>query len=110
MTGPGKRGTSSPKRSPGERAHRMALIAPRVIARVSSSSASGFAVMSWEWIMRADGQVFYRLTKVGGRGERNPWSLVTQVAPAEMRAFIGERSKAAAMLDDLARQHGHRIG
>lgn len=88
----------------------MALIAPRVIARVSSSSASGFAVMSWEWIMRADGQVFYRLTKVDGRGERNPWSLVTQLAAAELQAFSEERSKATAMLDDLARQHGHRIG
>jgi hypothetical protein len=88
----------------------MALIAPRVIARVSSSSASEFVVMSWEWIMRADGQVFYRLTKVDGRRERNPWNLVTQVAAAELQALSGERAKATAVLDDLARQHGHKIG
>jgi hypothetical protein len=65
----------------------MALISPRVIARVNSSSASELAVMSFEWIMRADGQVLYRLTKVDGRGERNPWSVVTQLAPAELEAF-----------------------
>ncbi len=88
----------------------MALIPPRVIARVSSSSASALAVMSWEWIIRADGQVFYRLTKVDGRWERNPWNLVTELAEAELRAFRGDRSKARAALDDLARQHGHKLG
>ncbi len=87
----------------------MALISPRVIARVSSSSASDLAVMSWEWIMRADGQVLYRLTKVGGRWERNPWSLVTQLPVAEMQALREDRSKAMAVLDDLARQHGHKL-
>ena len=47
----------------------MALLSPKVIAQVSSSSASELAMMSWEWIMRADGQVFYRLTTVDGRRE-----------------------------------------
>jgi hypothetical protein len=86
----------------------MALISPRAIARVNSSSASELAVMSFEWIMRADGQVLYRLTKVDGRGERNPWSLVTQLPPAEMDALRGDKGKAAGVLDDLARQHGHK--
>lgn len=89
----------------------MALIPPRAIARVSSSSsASELAVMSWEWIMRADGQVFYRLARVDGRSERNPWRLVTQLAAAELQALRGDRSKATAVLNDLARQHGHKIG
>ena len=86
----------------------MALISPRVIARVNSSSSSELAVMSFEWIMRADGQVLYRLTKVDGRGERNPWSLVTQLPPAGLKALRGDTAKARAMLDDLARQHGHQ--
>jgi hypothetical protein len=86
----------------------MALISPRVIARVNSSSASELAVMSFEWIMRADGQVLYRLTKVDGRGERNPWSVVTQLAPAELDALRRDRGKATGVLDDLARQHGHK--
>ena len=88
----------------------MALISPKVIARVKSSSASELAMMSFEWIMRADGQVLYRLTRVDGRAERNPWSLVAQLAPAEMDALRGDSSKAASVLDDLARQHGHKPG
>jgi hypothetical protein len=88
----------------------MALMAPRVIAKVSSNSASALAVMSWEWIMRADGQVSYRLTKVDGRWERNPWRLVTQLAAADLQALLGDRSKARSVLDDLVRQHGHKIG
>ena len=88
----------------------MALISPRAIARVSSSSASELAMMSWEWIMRSDGQVFYRLAKVDGRSERNQWRLVTRLAAADLQALRGDRSKATAVLNDLARQHGHKIG
>jgi hypothetical protein len=88
----------------------MALMGPKVIARVSSSSASELAVMTWEWIIRTDGQVCYRLTKVDGRSERNPWSVATQLTAGQLQSIRGDRSRAAAVLDDLARQHGHRIG
>lgn len=88
----------------------MALMSPRVIAQVTSSSASELAVMSWEWIMRADGQVFYRLTKVDGRRERNPWTLATRLPVAELNALRGDKSRATEVLDVIARQHGHRIG
>ena len=88
----------------------MALIAPKVIARVSSNSASALAVMSFEWVMRVNGQVCYRLTKVDGRSERNPWTMVTQLPRAELRALQGDKSKAQAILEDLARQHGHKLG
>ena len=88
----------------------MALMSPRVIAQVSSSSASELAVMSWEWIMRADGQVFYRLTKVNGRRERNPWTLATRLPVAELNALRGDKSRATEVLDVIARQHGHRVG
>ncbi len=88
----------------------MALIAPKVIARVSSNSASALAVMSFEWVMRVDGQVCYRLTKVDGRSERNPWTMVTQLPRAELHALQGDKSKAQAILEDLARQHGHKLG
>ena len=87
----------------------MALLSPKVIAQVSSSSASELAVMSWEWIMRADGQVFYRLSKVDGRRERNPWTLATRLAPAELQALRGDKIRATEVLDVIARQHGHRI-
>ena len=86
----------------------MALLSPKVIAQVSGRSASELAVMSWEWIMRADGQVFYRLTKVNGRRERNPWTLATQLPAAELEAVRGDKTKATEVLDVIVRQHGHR--
>ncbi len=87
----------------------MALMSPKVIAQVSSDSASQIATMSWEWIMRADGQVFYRLTKVDGRRERNPWTLATRLPDGELQTLRGDKSRATEVLDVIARQHGHRI-
>ena len=89
----------------------MALIGgPKVIARVSSSSASALAVMSFEWVMRVDGQVCYRLTKVDGRSERNPWTVVTQLPQAELHGLQRDKTRARALLDELARRQGHKIG
>lgn len=89
----------------------MALLGgPKVIARVSSRSASSLAVMSFEWIIRVDGQVCYRLTKVDGRSERNPWTVVTQLPPGELNGLHRDKGRAQAMLDELARRQGHKIG
>ena len=86
----------------------MALLSPKVIAQVSGRSSGEPGVMSWEWIMRADGQVLYRLAKVNGRRERNPWTPVTRLPAAELEAIGGEKAKATARLDILVRQHGYR--
>ena len=86
----------------------MALLSPKVIAQVSVRSASDLGEMSWEWIMRADGQVFYRPTEVNGRRERNPWTLATRLRAAELEAIGGNKIKATEVLDDIVRQHGHR--
>ena len=86
----------------------MALLSPKVIAQVSGRSAGKLGEMSWEWIMRADGQVFYRLTEVNGRRERNPWTLATRLPAAELQAIRGGKTKAAEVLDVIVRQHGHR--
>jgi hypothetical protein len=86
----------------------MALLSPKVIAQVSVQAATELGVMSWEWIMRADGQVCYRLTKVNGRRERNPWTLATRLPAAELEAIRGDKDRAAEALDVIVRQHGHR--
>ncbi len=86
----------------------MALLSPKVIAQVSIRSASQLGVMSWEWIMRADGQVFYRLAKVDGRRERNPWTLATRLPAADLEAISGDKARATEVLDTIVRQHGHR--
>ena len=88
----------------------MALISPKVLAQVSCRSNTALAAMSWEWVLRADGQVLYRLTMVDGRRERNPWTLVAQLNPAQLQSFREDRDQAAAMLGNLARQHGHQAG
>jgi len=86
----------------------MALLSPKVIAQVSARSTGEVGVMSWDWIMRADGQVFYRLAEVDGRRERNAWTPVTRLQAAELDAIRGDQTKATAALDAIARQHGHR--
>jgi hypothetical protein len=88
----------------------MALIFPKVIAQVSCRSASALAVMSWEWVMRADGQVLYRLTMVDGRRERNPWTFVSRLPAPQLQSFRADKAKATAMLNSLARQYGHKAG
>ena len=85
----------------------MALLSPKVIAQVSARSAGKLGEMSWEWIMRADGQVSYRLTAVNGRKERNPWTLATRLPPAGLEAIRGDTTKATQALDVIVRQHGH---
>ena len=86
----------------------MALLSPKVIAQVNVRSTGEVGVMSWEWIMRADGQVFYRLSEVNGRRERNPWTVVSRLSAAELQAIRGDKSKATEVLDVIARQYGHR--
>jgi hypothetical protein len=86
----------------------MALLSPKVIAQVSAHSDGKLGAMSWEWIMRADGQVLYRLTEVNGRRERNPWTLATRLPPAGLQAIRGNATKATEALDVIVRQHGHR--
>jgi hypothetical protein len=86
----------------------MALLSPKVIAQVNVRSTGEVGVMSWEWIMRADGQVLYRLAKVDGRRERNAWTLATQLSAAELDALRGNQAKATAALDAIVRRRGYR--
>jgi hypothetical protein len=81
--------------------------AAEVLARLGSSRRSAFVALSWEWVLRANGQVAYRLATVDGRAERNPWTPVTQLAATDLPPLRQDRAQAAALLADLARQHGH---
>jgi hypothetical protein len=86
----------------------MALLSPKVIAQVNARSTGEVGVMSWEWILRGDGQVLYRLAKVDGRRERNEWTPVTRLPAAELDALRGDQAKATAALDAIVRKHGYR--
>jgi hypothetical protein len=101
-------GQSTADAMPGPRvAARWQVRRAEVLAQLGSSRRGAFAALSWEWVLRANGQVAYRLAKVDGRAERNPWMPVTQLAPTELHWLRQDRSGAAALLADLARQHGH---
>ncbi len=86
----------------------MALLSPKVIAQVSRRSVGKLGTTSWEWVMRADGQVLYRLSEVNGRRERNPWTPATRLPAAELDAIRDDKTRAAAVLEVIVRQHGHR--
>jgi hypothetical protein len=81
--------------------------AAEVVAQLGNSRRSAFVALSWEWVLRANGQVAYRLATVDGRAERNPWTPVTQLAATDLPWLRQDRARAAALLADLARQHGH---
>ena len=86
----------------------MALIPRKVIARLVSVSGGDPAELSWEWILRANGQVSCRLTGIDGRWERKPWTPVTRLAAVEMPTLRGTPARAVALLGELARERGHQ--
>jgi hypothetical protein len=81
----------------------------RVIARIFSSHNSEYASLTWEWVIRADGQVQYRLSRVRGKPERNPWMSATQLTSTDLRAFHLDAQRAEAWLARLALQRGHHV-
>ena len=85
----------------------MALIPAKIIARVRGTSDA--AELSWEWVMRADGQVSRRMTAVHGRPLRDSWQVVTQVPARERQMIRINHAHARAMLAGIARQRGHDI-
>jgi hypothetical protein len=86
----------------------MAWLSAKVIAQVSGRSAGELGEMSWEWIMRPDGEVLYRLAEVNGRRERNPWTFATRLPAAELEAIRRDKAKATEALGVIVRRHGHR--
>ena len=80
-----------------------------VIAKLGSSRGGEFAALSWEWVMRADGQVSYRLAAVDGHREHNPWMDVTRLPAPESRLLRHDRALAVSRLAELARQRGHEV-
>jgi hypothetical protein len=85
----------------------VARLAAREISRIETSYTSDLGTLSWAWIVRADGEVQYRLTHVNGRRERNPWRSVGRLTTAECRAIGSDQARATGLLVRLARQHGH---
>jgi hypothetical protein len=81
----------------------------RVIARIFSTRDSEYASLTWEWIIRSDGQVCYRLREVQGKRERNPWQPLSRLDGANLHAFAADTAGAKTWLAGLARERGHHV-
>jgi hypothetical protein len=85
----------------------MPRFSAREIGRIETSYTSELGVLSWEWVIRVDGTVQYRLNRVAGKAERNPWQLVYRLTPAQRRMLDAEPRRADDLLARIARERGH---
>jgi hypothetical protein len=88
----------------------MARVTARGIGRIESTYTSGLGMLTWAWVMTADGRVLYRLTRIDGRSERNEWRLIYQLKATERREIGTDTTKAVDLLARLARERGHDLG
>jgi hypothetical protein len=82
-------------------------LAAREISQIETTYISDLGTLSWAWVVRADGEVQYRLSHVDGRRERNPWRSVCRLTTVERRAISSDQARATDLLMRLAREHGH---
>jgi hypothetical protein len=82
-------------------------LAAREISRIETAYRSDLGTLSWAWVVRADGEVQYRLSHVDGRRERNPWQSVCHLTTVERRAVGSDQARATELLRRLARERGH---
>ena len=85
----------------------MPRLAAREISQIETTYSSDLGTFSWSWIVRADGEVQYRLSHVDGRRERNPWRSVCRLTAVERRAIDSDLTRATDLLTRLARARGH---
>jgi hypothetical protein len=79
----------------------------REISRIETIYTSDLGTLGWAWVVRADGEVQYRLSHVDGRRERNPWRSICRLTAVERRAIDSDRARATDLLIRLARERGH---
>ena len=92
---------------PSGRGSAVPRLTAREISRIETTYASELGTFTWAWVVRADGEVQYRLTHVDGRRERNAWRSVCRLTTAECRVIDSDRDRAADLLAHLARERGH---
>jgi hypothetical protein len=81
----------------------MPRFSAREIGRIETSYTSELGELTWEWVIRVDGTVRYRLNRVGGKAERNPWQLAYRLTPAQRRLLDAEPGRTGDLLARIAR-------
>ncbi|HEY8045838.1 MAG TPA: hypothetical protein VIF35_16325 [Streptosporangiaceae bacterium] len=85
----------------------MPRLTAREISRIETTYTSDLGTLAWAWVVRADGEVQYRLSHVDGRRERNPWRSICRLTAVERRAIDSDQARATDLLIRLARERGH---
>ena len=81
----------------------------REVVSLPARSQEASADLEWQWTLRADGSVWWRLTRVRGREEHNEWQCAGELDGAAWKALAGGRLTPADYLETYARNHGHRL-
>ena len=71
------------------------------IGRLESTYTSDLGQLTWAWVLKADGRVMYRLSRINGRPERNYWRLLYQLSATERWEVGTDATKAADLLARL---------
>jgi hypothetical protein len=87
----------------------MARFTTREIGRIETTYTSELATLSWTWIMKPNGKVLYRLSRINGRPERNYWRQVYELTTTERWEIGTGATKANDLLARLARERGHHL-
>ena len=81
----------------------------REVVSLPARSQEASTDLEWQWTLRADGSVWWRLTRVRGREEHNEWQCAGELDGAAWKALAGGRLTPADYLETCARNHGHRL-
>ena len=87
----------------------MARLSARDIGRLESTYTSDLAQLTWAWVLKADGRVMYRLSRINGRPDRNYWRMIYQLSATERWEVGQDSGKATDLLARLARERGHHL-
>ena len=80
----------------------------REVVSLPARNRDASADLEWQWTLRADGSVWWRLTQVRGRDEHNDWQCAGQLDGAAWKALAGGQLTPDDCLERYARNHGHR--
>ena len=87
----------------------MARNTAREIGQIESTYTSDLGQLTWAWVLKADGRVLYRLSRIDGRPERNYWRLVYQLNATERWEIEQDTGRATGLLARLAGERGHHL-
>jgi hypothetical protein len=81
----------------------------REVVTLPARNHESSADLEWQWTLRADGSVWWRLTRVRGREEHNDWQYAGELDKAGWNALAAGQLTPADYLETCARDHGHRL-